>query len=105
MTLVLGPVLRHVGETTASVWVQLERAANVSVLGCDARTFEVCGHHYAIVPVTGLAPDTRHSYQVHVDGVQVWPPRVTPYRQSIIRTRGPENFRVSASRQPAPVTS
>jgi phosphodiesterase/alkaline phosphatase D-like protein len=65
----------------------------VSVLGCDARTFEVCGHHYAIVPVTGLAPDTRHSYQVHVDGVQVWPPRVTPYRQSIIRTRGPESAR------------
>jgi hypothetical protein len=58
MSIVLGPVLRHAGETTASVWVQLDQAATVSVLGCDAPTFEVCGHHYAIVPVTGLEPDT-----------------------------------------------
>ena len=68
MSLVLGPVLRHVGETTASVWVQLDRAATVSVLGCAAPTFEVCGHHYAIVPVAGLEPDTRYPYQVQVDG-------------------------------------
>ena len=64
MSLVLGPVLRHVGETTASVWVQLDRAATVTVLGCQARTFEVCGHHYAVVPVTGLEPDTRYPYEV-----------------------------------------
>ena len=54
MSLILGPVLRHVGETTALVWVQLDRAATVTVLGCQARTFEVCGHHYAVVSVTGL---------------------------------------------------
>ena len=88
MSLVLGPVLRHVGETTASVWVQLDQAATVSVLGCDAPTFEVCGHHYAIVPVTGLEPDTRYPYQVHVDGEQVWPPRISPYPQSLVHTRG-----------------
>ena len=41
MSLVLGPVLRHVGDTTAAVWVQLDRPATVSVLGCSARTFEV----------------------------------------------------------------
>ena len=93
MSLVLGPVLRHVGETTASVWVQLDQAATVSVLGCDAPTFEVCGHHYAIVPVTGLEPDTRYPYQVHVDGEQVWPPRISPYPQSLVHTRGPGSAR------------
>ena len=40
-TLELGPILRHVGETTASVWVQTSAPAKVTVLGCTARTFEV----------------------------------------------------------------
>ena len=93
MSLVLGPVLRHVGETTASVWVQLDRAATVSVLGCAAPTFEVCGHHYAIVPVAGLEPDTRYPCQVQIDGERVWPPRVSPHPESFVRTRGPQSAR------------
>ncbi len=88
--LVLGPVLRHVGETTAQVWVQTERAATVRVLGCEARTFEVSGHHFALVPVTGLAPDSRTPYEVHIDGVQVWPQPTSPFPPSLIRTRGPD---------------
>jgi phosphodiesterase/alkaline phosphatase D-like protein len=106
MNLVLGPVLRHVGETTATVWVQLDRPATVTVtcwavdrlrrspaqpksgLGCAARTFEVRGHHYALVPVTGLEPDTTYPYEVAVDGDVVWPPRVSPYPPSSLRTRG-----------------
>jgi phosphodiesterase/alkaline phosphatase D-like protein len=91
VSLVLGPVLRHVGETTASVWVQVERPATVTVLGCAARTFEVSGHHYALVPVTGLEPDVRTPYQVEVDGEQVWPPPTSPFPQSLIRTRGPRS--------------
>jgi phosphodiesterase/alkaline phosphatase D-like protein len=91
--LVLGPVLRHVGETTASVWVQLDRAATVTVLGCSTRTFEVRGHHYALVPVTGLEPDTVHPYEVDVDGEVVWPPRVSPFPPSSLRTRGPASAR------------
>ncbi len=87
--LVLGPVLRHVGETTASVWVQTDSAATVTVLGCEAHTFEVRGHHYALVPVTGLEPESSVPYQVHVDGEQVWPPASTPFPPSRIRTRGP----------------
>jgi phosphodiesterase/alkaline phosphatase D-like protein len=86
---VLGPVLRHVGETTATVWVQVERAATVTVLGCSTRTFEVLGHHYALVVVTGLEPDTVHPYEVDVDGEVLWPPRVSPYPPSSLRTRGP----------------
>ena len=63
------------------------------VLGCAAPTFEVCGHHYAIVPVAGLEPDTRYPYQVQVDGERVWPPRVSPHPESFVRTRGPQSAR------------
>jgi phosphodiesterase/alkaline phosphatase D-like protein len=82
-------VLRHVGETTASIWVQTDAAATVRVLDAETRTFEVSGHHYALVQVTGLEPDSHVPYQVHVDGHQVWPPAVSPFPPSLIRTRGP----------------
>jgi hypothetical protein len=88
VSLVLGPVLRHVGETTASVWVQTGRAATVSVLGCATPTFEVAGHHFALVPVTGLAPDSVTPYDVEVDGERVWPQATSPFPPSVIRTRG-----------------
>jgi phosphodiesterase/alkaline phosphatase D-like protein len=91
VSLVLGPVLRHVGETTATVWVQTEHSATVRVLGCEARTFEVSGHHYALVQVTGLPPDSRTPYEVDVDGVRVWPSTTSPFPASVIRTRGPDS--------------
>ena len=47
---------------------EVEHAAEVTVLGCTTRTFEVRGHHYAVVPVTGLTPDTTYPYEVAVDG-------------------------------------
>jgi len=93
--LLLGPVLRHVGQTTAAVWVQTDRPATVSVLGASARTFEVCGFHYALVQVSGLQPDTRVPYEVHLDGERAWPPPVSPFPPSSLRTRGP----ASAERQ------
>jgi phosphodiesterase/alkaline phosphatase D-like protein len=89
VSLVLGPVLRHVGETTAQVWVQTSAAATVRVLDATARTFEVAEHHFAIVSVTGLPPDTRTPYTVEIDGEQVWPPPTTPFPPSVIPTRGP----------------
>lgn len=88
MPLVLGPVLRHVGETTAMVWVQTDGAATVEVLGCSATTFEVQGCHYALVPVDGLTPDSTTEYLVHVNGHQVWPEPDSPFPPSVIRTRG-----------------
>jgi PhoD-like phosphatase len=89
VSLVLGPVLRHVGETTASVWVQTEAPATVRVLDTEARTFEVAGHHYALVRLTGLERGGRIPYQVHVDGRVAWPPTTSPFPESLIRTRGP----------------
>jgi phosphodiesterase/alkaline phosphatase D-like protein len=90
---VLGPVLRHVGTTTAGVWVQVDRAATVTVLGCSTRTFEVSGHHFALLTVTGLEPDTTYPYEVAVDGEVVWPPRISPYPPSSLRTRGEDSAR------------
>lgn len=88
MTLLLGPVLRHVGETTAQIWVQTEQSATVEVLGCSATTFEVQGFHYAIVAVEGLAPDTASEYEVSIDGRKVWPESESDFPPSVIRTRG-----------------
>jgi phosphodiesterase/alkaline phosphatase D-like protein len=88
VTLLLGPVLRHVSNTTALVWVQTAGAATVEVLGCSTRTFAVQDHHYALVAVTGLEPDTVTEYEVNVDGERVWPPADSPFPPSVIRTRG-----------------
>jgi phosphodiesterase/alkaline phosphatase D-like protein len=89
VTLLLGPVLRHVGDTTALVWVQSEHAATVEVLGCSASTFEVQGFHYAIVAVEGLTSDTAVEYEVRIDGRTVWPEPDSGFPPSVIRTRGP----------------
>lgn len=89
MTLLLGPVLRHVGTTTAMVWVQTERPATVEVLGCSAPTFEVQGFHYAMVPVEGLTEDSITEYEVLVDGTKAWPEADTEFPPSVIKTRGP----------------
>ena len=89
MTLLLGPALRHVSDTTALVWVQTKSAATVEVLGCSSRTFAVQGHHYALVTVTGLTPDTVTEYEVKVDDQLVWPCADSPFPPSVIRTRGP----------------
>lgn len=86
----LGPLLRFVDETSATVWVETEHAARVTVragaASGEARTFAVHGHHYALVEVTGLEPGTRTPYVVEVDGDQVWPPADSPYPPSVIGT-------------------
>lgn len=71
------------------VWVQTESPAEVEVLGCSARTFEVEGYHYALVPVQGLTPDSTTEYQVHLDGTKVWPEPDSQFPPSVIRARGP----------------
>ncbi len=86
--LLLGPVLRHVGATTATVWVQTSRPAEVDVLGCRASTFTVREHHYALVEVSGLEPGSATTYQVHLNGELAWPRPGWPWPDSRIRTRG-----------------
>lgn len=93
MPLLLGPILRHVGETTATVWVQTEAKATVEVLGSRADTFEVQGNHYALVVVDGLTPDTTVEYGVRVNGTDAWPQPDSPFPPSVIATRGADATR------------
>lgn len=72
--LVLGPMLRYVGDRDATVWVETDAACEVEVLGARERTFHVEGHHYALVLVEGLPPDSSTPYAVRLDGRRVWPP-------------------------------
>ena len=83
--LVLGPILRRVDETSATVWVETDAPCEVGVLGARQRTFHVAGHHYAIVCVTGLEPGSTTPYEVHLDGERVWP-RDPRWPDSVIRT-------------------
>jgi hypothetical protein len=72
--LVLGPMLRYVGDHDATVWVETDGPCEVEVLGARERTFHVEGHHYALVLIEGLEPDTSTPYAVRLDGREVWPP-------------------------------
>ncbi len=89
----LGPLLRYVDETSATVWVETESAATVTVTAGEhrgeARTFRVHGHHYALVCVDGLEPGTSTEYAVHVDGERAWPEPDSPYPPSLIPTLDP----------------
>jgi hypothetical protein len=71
--LVLGPLLRHVGRTDATVWVETDGPCTVEVLGHTERTWEVGGHHYAMVCIEGLEPGSSTTYDVRLDGETVWP--------------------------------
>ena len=84
--LVLGPLLRHVGHRDATVWVETDRSATVSVLGHDARTWEAGGHHYAVVCVDGLDDGSETTYDVRLDGRVVWPEADDPRPPPRIRT-------------------
>ncbi len=84
-TLMLGPLLRHAADSEATVWVETNVACTVTVLGCDARTFCVGDHHYALVHVTGLEPGVATPYEVHLDGERVWPAQ-GEWPPSVIRT-------------------
>jgi hypothetical protein len=89
--LVLGPMLRYVDETSATVWVRTAGTARVTVLRAgrswSAPTVAVHGGHYALVVLDGLLPGTDDTYEVHVDGIPVWPrPGMPPSR---IRTLDP----------------
>ncbi|MBC7267771.1 MAG: alkaline phosphatase family protein, partial [Streptomyces sp.] len=89
----LGPLLRHTDGSTATVWIEASRPCAAEVRCPDgahgtARTFQIAGHHYALVPVTGLTPGTSTPYEVFLDGSRVWPPPGSPFPPSEIRTPG-----------------
>jgi phosphodiesterase/alkaline phosphatase D-like protein len=91
--LILGPMLRYVDTTSATVWVETDAACEVEVLGHRTRTFHVAGHHYALVAVTGLEAGSSTEYEVSLDGEQRWPQTDTEFPASRIQTL-PESGRV-----------
>ncbi|MFJ4711931.1 alkaline phosphatase D family protein [Streptomyces sp. NPDC088785] len=87
----LGPLLRYVDEETATVWVETSRPCRAEVRCADgargsARTFQIDGHHYALVPVTGLTPGTTTPYEVLLDDGRVWPEQDSRFPPSTIHT-------------------
>ncbi|UQX89042.1 alkaline phosphatase family protein [Jatrophihabitans telluris] len=88
MKLVLGPVLRHVGEHDATIWVETDEPCTVEILGASEHTWTVAGHHYALVIVTGLAAGTSVAYTVSLDGTPVWPAPADHRPTPRVRTLG-----------------
>jgi hypothetical protein len=88
--LLLGPLLRHIGTSDATIWVETDEPCEVEVLGSRERTFHVAGHHYAVVAVEGLEPGRAYDYEVRLSGEPAWPPSGSRLPRSSIRTLDPE---------------
>ncbi|MFL4950745.1 alkaline phosphatase D family protein [Streptomyces sp. MMS24-I31] len=92
--LCLGPLLRYVDGSSATVWVEASRPCAAEVRCADGaggtvRTFHVEGHHYALIPVTGLTPGAPTPYEVFLDGTRVWPAPDSPFPPSVIAAPAP----------------
>lgn len=87
--LVLGPLLRYLSETEATIWVETDEACEVGVLGRLEQTFGLAGHHYALVRVEGLEPGGFYEYEVALDGERRWPSPDHDLPPSAIRTLSP----------------
>lgn len=90
----LGPLLRHVdwdAGDSATLWIEADRPCTAEVRCADGsggsvHTFQIAGHHYALVTVTGLTPDSTTAYEVLLDGLRVWPLPDSPFPASTITT-------------------
>ncbi len=94
--LLIGPLLRRVVGTRATVWVETSAPAAVTVRTAGgasgtAPTFSAYDHHYALVVVEGLTPDSAASYQVLIDNEMVWPVPESNLPPSVIRTRAADD--------------
>jgi hypothetical protein len=87
--LVLGPLLRYVSETEATIWVETSEPCEVAILGRIEPTFSVAGHHYALVRIEGLEPGGFYEYEVALDGERRWPSPEHDLPPSAIRTFSP----------------
>jgi hypothetical protein len=93
--LVLGPMLRYLDSDSATIWVETDAPCEVSVQVPDvpvaqAQTFNVGGHHYAIVAVRGLTLGTAVPYSVSLDEAGVWPLEGSEWPPSLLRPAAPE---------------
>ena len=88
--LVLGPLLRYAGASDATVWVETDASCEVEVLTEGAshcsRTFEVEGHHYALVRISDLEPGSSYKYTVVLGSQRVWPEEDDPFPPPVTPT-------------------
>ncbi|WP_446219005.1 alkaline phosphatase D family protein [Micromonospora sp. IBHARD004] len=94
--LLIGPLLRRVVGTRATVWVETSAPAAVTVRTADgasgtAPTFSAYDHHYAIVVVAGLTPESATTYEVLIDDEVAWPVPESGFPASVIRTRAADD--------------
>ncbi|GLY04889.1 alkaline phosphatase [Actinoplanes sp. NBRC 101535] len=85
-------MLRRVVDVRATLWLETSAPARVRVEvegggAGSADTFSAYGHHYALVVVAGLTPDSAHPYRVFLDDRVVWPEEESPYPAPVLRTR------------------
>ncbi|MEJ1194909.1 alkaline phosphatase D family protein [Pseudarthrobacter sp. CCNWLW207] len=92
-SLVLGPMMRYVDETSASIWLETRNDSRVTVRAghrsWEARTFAVHGHHYVLVEADGIEPGSVLPYTAEIDGVQVWPEPASGFPPPVIATLKP----------------
>ena len=90
--LVLGPLLRRVGPSDATVWVEADAPCEVEVIvggtSHRSRTFRIGDHHYALVGIEGLEPGSAHEYSVRLDGEKRWPEEGYEFPAPVIRAAG-----------------
>jgi hypothetical protein len=87
--IVLGPMLRYAGTESATFWVETSAPCEVEILGRRTSTFAIEGHHYALLLVDDLTPDSVTPYDVRLDGELVWPPD-DGRPQPVVHTRNNE---------------
>jgi hypothetical protein len=77
------------------VWVETDGPCEVEIAptglagrrpSATERTFEVDGHHFALVHVTGLPEEGDTPYEVGLDGERVWPPADHGWPSPCVRT-------------------
>jgi hypothetical protein len=82
-------MLRYAGSESATFWVETSAPCEVEILGRRTSTFAVDGHHYALLLVDDLTPDSVTPYDVRLDGELVWPPD-DGRPQPVVHTRNNE---------------
>ncbi|MEU8251120.1 alkaline phosphatase D family protein [Nonomuraea sp. NPDC048916] len=104
--LVIGPMLRHVDSSSASIWVETSEPCTVAVVAGDrtwrSPTFTVHGHHYTLVDLSDLSGNID-SYSVELDGEQVWPlDGRPPSRIRLLPAEGPRRMAFGSCRTSVP---
>ena len=86
--ILVGPLLRYVDATEATVWVEVSTPCQVTIRAGDEEVTEpswgVFGHHFAVLHLRDLRGGAETPYEIELDGHPAWP--VDPARPSVIRT-------------------